>query len=157
MLSAWTNNILVFVCLSEALLILLLCSAGSGLELSPSMKEIILTANSSISITCSGWAPVSWRYKRDEKVPVFRTENRSLTSSILHLENVTWNHTGVYVCSENGSEEFREMPVYVPGEKHIICTYSGDTQTILQKLYSLHHPTHCPIQSSPQSKILCIF
>ncbi|KAK3526699.1 hypothetical protein QTP70_032078 [Hemibagrus guttatus] len=97
-----------------ALLILLLCSAGSGLELSPNMKEIILTANSSISITCSGWAPVSWHYKRGVKVPEYRTENRSSTFSILHLENVKWNHTGVYMCFENVSEEFREVAVYVP-------------------------------------------
>ncbi|XP_026774720.2 platelet-derived growth factor receptor beta isoform X2 [Pangasianodon hypophthalmus] len=100
--------------LITALLILLLCSAGSGLELSPSTKEIILTTNASISIICSGWAPVSWRYKRDEKQPVFRTENRSLTSSVLHLENVTWRHTGVYVCTEDGSEESREVAIYVP-------------------------------------------
>ncbi|XP_027020976.2 platelet-derived growth factor receptor beta isoform X1 [Tachysurus fulvidraco] len=100
--------------LITAVLILLLCSAGCGLELNPSTKEIILTANSSISIICSGWASVYWRYKRDENVPMFRTENRSRTSSVLHLENVTWNRTGVYVCSEIGSDESREVAIYVP-------------------------------------------
>ncbi|KAF5897587.1 platelet-derived growth factor receptor beta isoform X2, partial [Clarias magur] len=100
--------------LITAFLILLLCSAGSLLELNPMIKEITLSANASISITCSGWAPVSWRYKRDENVPVFRIENRSRTSSVLHLENVTWSHTGVYVCSEDGSEETRELTVFVP-------------------------------------------
>lgn len=119
--------------LSEALLILLLCSAGSSLELSPNTKEIILPANASISIICSGWAPVSWRYRRDENIPAFRTENRSLTSSVLHLENVTWTHTGVYVCSENGSEESREVAVYVPGEKQSICTCTDDAQKISHK------------------------
>lgn len=107
-----------------------MCSAGSGLELNPNTKEIILTANASISIMCSGWAPVSWHYKRDENVPVFRTENRSHTSSVLHLENVTWRHTGVYVCSENGSQESREVALFVPGEEQSICTYTYDTQTI---------------------------
>ncbi|KAI5100689.1 platelet-derived growth factor receptor beta isoform X1, partial [Silurus meridionalis] len=94
--------------------ILLLCSAGSGLELNPSTKELILLANTSISITCSGWAPVSWHYKRDEREHQIRTENRSRTSSVLHLANVTWRDTGVYVCSENGSAESREVTVYVP-------------------------------------------
>ncbi|XP_062846492.1 platelet-derived growth factor receptor beta [Trichomycterus rosablanca] len=92
---------------------LLLCSTASGLELNPNLKENILTANSSLSITCSGWSPVTWRYKRDEKVPAFRTENRTL-SSVLHLENVTWRHTGVYVCSEFATEESREVAIYVP-------------------------------------------
>ncbi|KAF7702315.1 platelet-derived growth factor receptor beta [Silurus meridionalis] len=100
--------------LITALLILLLCSAGSGLELNPSTKELILLANTSISITCSGWAPVSWHYKRDEREHQIRTENRSRTSSVLHLANVTWRDTGVYVCSENGSAESREVTVYVP-------------------------------------------
>ncbi|KAI5626817.1 platelet-derived growth factor receptor beta isoform X1, partial [Silurus asotus] len=92
----------------------LLCSAGSGLELNPSTKEFILLANTSISITCSGWAPVSWQYKRDERERQIRIENRSRTSSVLHLVNVTWRDTDVYVCSENGSGESREVTVYVP-------------------------------------------
>lgn len=66
-------------------------------------------------------------------MPDFRTENRSRISSILHLENVTWRHTGVYVCSEDGTEESREVAVYVPGEKPSARTYTDDTQTILQK------------------------
>lgn len=108
------------------------------------MKETTLSANASISITCSGWAPVSWRYKRDENVPEFRTENRSRTSSVLHLENVTWRHTGVYVCSENGSEETREVAVFVPGEKQNICTYTDNPDTILHKYkknYIIFFPT----------------
>lgn len=120
--------------LSEALLILLLCSACSGLELSPSTKEIILTANDSISIICSGWAPVSWHYKRDENIPVFRAENRSQTSSILHLENVTWKHTGMYVCSEDGSKESREVAIYVPGEDQSISTQNDDTSNITKNI-----------------------
>lgn len=107
------------VVFSEALL-LLLCSAVSGLELNPNLKENILTRNSSFSITCSGWSPVTWRYKRGENVPAFRTESRAL-SSVLHLENVTWHHTGVYECSEKGTEEGREVVIYVPGKKHDIA------------------------------------
>ncbi|XP_022521307.2 platelet-derived growth factor receptor beta [Astyanax mexicanus] len=95
--------------------LLLLCSMGSALELNPTLKEIILTPNSSFSITCSGWAPVSWHFKREEKIPEFRTENRTTTSSILYLENVTWKHTGVYACFENGTDsEEREVAIYVP-------------------------------------------
>lgn len=95
--------------------LLLLCSVGSALELSVSTREITLTANSSLSITCSGWAPVSWHFKREENIPEFRTENRTPTSSILYLENVTWKHTGVYVCFENGTDvEEREVAIFVP-------------------------------------------
>ena len=102
--------------LCEALL--LLCSAGSALELNPNIRQISLDTNSSLSITCSGWAPVNWRFKREENVPAFRTETRTNTTSVLHLEHVTWEHTGVYVCSEDETNTEIELAIYVPGEKH---------------------------------------
>uniref|UniRef100_A0A8C2GKX1 receptor protein-tyrosine kinase n=1 Tax=Cyprinus carpio TaxID=7962 RepID=A0A8C2GKX1_CYPCA len=66
------------------------------------------------SITCSGWSNVTWRFKREENVPEFHTEKRSPSSSVLSLEQVTWRHTGVYVCSENSTNETREVAVFVP-------------------------------------------
>uniref|UniRef100_A0A8C2GKX5 receptor protein-tyrosine kinase n=1 Tax=Cyprinus carpio TaxID=7962 RepID=A0A8C2GKX5_CYPCA len=63
---------------------------------------------------CSGWSNVTWRFKREENVPEFHTEKRSPSSSVLSLEQVTWRHTGVYVCSENSTNETREVAVFVP-------------------------------------------
>ncbi|KAK7137584.1 hypothetical protein R3I94_013287 [Phoxinus phoxinus] len=94
--------------------LVLLCLGGSGLELNPSAPQVILSINSSFTITCSGWRNVTWHYKREENVPAFHTEARSPTSSVLSLEQVTWTHTGVYVCSENGTNETREVAVFVP-------------------------------------------
>ncbi|XP_016402800.1 platelet-derived growth factor receptor beta-like, partial [Sinocyclocheilus rhinocerous] len=94
--------------------LLLLCLGSSGLELNPSVSQVILSINSSFSITCSGWNDVTWRFKREEKVPEFHVEKPSSSSSVLSLEQVTWRHTGVYVCSENGTDETREVAVFVP-------------------------------------------
>lgn len=110
---------------------ILLCS---GLELSPGVPEIILSPSSSLNVTCSGWASVTWRFKREENVPPFHVKNQSLTSSVLSLENVTWRHTGVYVCSENGTNDTRELSVFVPGET--ICFLSSS-------LYISHSLTLC--------------
>ncbi|XP_066525558.1 platelet-derived growth factor receptor beta [Hoplias malabaricus] len=118
--------------------VMLLCSPASALELNPSIREITLAPNSSFSITCSGWAPVSWSFKREDNVPVFHTENRTSTSSILHLENVTWEHTGVYVCTENGFDtEQREVAIFVPdpdvwflGSEYYMVTKTGPEGTI---------------------------
>ncbi len=96
--------------------LLLLCLGSSGLELNPSAAQVVLSINSSFSITCSGWSDVTWRFKREENVPEFHTEKRSSSSSVLSLERVTWRHTGVYVCSENGTDENREVAVFVPGK-----------------------------------------
>uniref|UniRef100_A0A8C2JCX0 receptor protein-tyrosine kinase n=1 Tax=Cyprinus carpio TaxID=7962 RepID=A0A8C2JCX0_CYPCA len=94
--------------------LLLLCLGSSGLELNPSVTQVVLSINSSFSITCSGWSYVTWRFKREENVPEFHTEKRSPSSSVLSLEQVTWRHTGVYVCSENSTNETREVAVFVP-------------------------------------------
>ncbi|XP_057182615.1 platelet-derived growth factor receptor beta [Triplophysa rosa] len=91
--------------------VILLCSA---LEINPSVPEVILSTKSSLNITCSGWANVTWRFKREENVPHFHIKNQSPTSSVLSLENVTWRHTGVYACSENGTNDTRELTVFVP-------------------------------------------
>ncbi|XP_026098492.1 platelet-derived growth factor receptor beta-like isoform X1 [Carassius auratus] len=94
--------------------LLLLCLGSSGLELNPSVTPVVLSINSSFSITCSGGSNVTWRFKREENVPEFHTEKQSPSSSVLRLEQVTWRHTGVYVCSESGTNESREVAVFVP-------------------------------------------
>uniref|UniRef100_A0A673K9F9 receptor protein-tyrosine kinase n=1 Tax=Sinocyclocheilus rhinocerous TaxID=307959 RepID=A0A673K9F9_9TELE len=117
--------------------LLLLCLGSSGLELNPSVSQVILSINSSFSITCSGWNDVTWRFKREEKVPEFHVEKPSLSSSVLSLEQVTWRHTGVYVCSENGTDETREVAVFVPDPEvwflendHLMVTKTKEEGTI---------------------------
>uniref|UniRef100_A0A673KHU6 receptor protein-tyrosine kinase n=1 Tax=Sinocyclocheilus rhinocerous TaxID=307959 RepID=A0A673KHU6_9TELE len=110
---------------------------SSGLELNPSVSQVILSINSSFSITCSGWNEVTWRFKREEKVPEFHVEKPSSSSSVLSLEQVTWRHTGVYVCSENGTDETREVAVFVPDPEvwflendHLMVTKTKEEGTI---------------------------
>uniref|UniRef100_A0A9J8BPL3 receptor protein-tyrosine kinase n=1 Tax=Cyprinus carpio carpio TaxID=630221 RepID=A0A9J8BPL3_CYPCA len=117
--------------------LLLLCLGSSGLELSPSISQEVLSINSSFSITCSGWNNVTWSFKRDEKVPEFHVEKPSSSSSVLRLEQVTWRHTGVYVCSEKGADETREVAVFVPDPEvwflendHLMVTKTREEGTI---------------------------
>uniref|UniRef100_A0A8C2D9G9 receptor protein-tyrosine kinase n=1 Tax=Cyprinus carpio TaxID=7962 RepID=A0A8C2D9G9_CYPCA len=109
----------------------------SGLELSPSISQEVLSINSSFSITCSGWNDVTWSFKQDEKVPEFHVEKPSSSSSVLRLEQVTWRHTGVYVCSENGTDETREVAIFVPDPEvwflendHLMVTKTREEGTI---------------------------
>ncbi|KAJ8348147.1 hypothetical protein SKAU_G00267360 [Synaphobranchus kaupii] len=86
-----------------------------GLEISPSATEVVLTTNSSISIMCSGWSEVQWRNRSELDVSGVHVQN-GMTSSVLTLENVTWEHTGIYICEESASEEALEVSVFVPDE-----------------------------------------
>ncbi|XP_059372347.1 platelet-derived growth factor receptor beta-like [Carassius carassius] len=118
--------------------LLLLCLGSSGLELSPSVSPVVLSINSSFSITCSGSNNVTWHFKREERVPEFHVEKTSSSSSsVLRLEQVTWRHTGVYVCSENGTNETREVAVFVPDPEvwflendHLMVTKTREEGTI---------------------------
>uniref|UniRef100_A0A671KU54 receptor protein-tyrosine kinase n=1 Tax=Sinocyclocheilus anshuiensis TaxID=1608454 RepID=A0A671KU54_9TELE len=130
------NHLLIVIPMSYPCL-LLLCLGSSGLELNPSITQVVLSINSSFSITCSGWSNVTWRFKREEKVPEFHTEKRSPSSSVLSLEQVTWRHTGVYVCLENGTNETREVAVFVPDPEvwflendHVMVTKTREEGTI---------------------------
>ncbi|XP_031425684.1 platelet-derived growth factor receptor beta [Clupea harengus] len=110
---------------------------NAGLEIIPGDTEVILSADSAHTITCSGSTPVTWRYRRDENVPNFEVENSSPGSAVLRLENVTWRHTGVYVCTEEGSRQTREVAVFVPDAEewflensHYMAVRLGDTATV---------------------------
>lgn len=43
-------------------------------------------------------------------------------SSDLTLLNVSWQHTGVYLCTDQVSGESKEVTVFVPGEKSLIIS-----------------------------------
>ncbi|KAI1902952.1 hypothetical protein AGOR_G00021870 [Albula goreensis] len=107
-----------------------------SLEISPSATEIILTANSSTSITCSGWSEVKWRSRSEMDVIGVHVQNGT-TSSVLTLENVTWRHSGIYVCEEVASDQTVEILVFVPDKdvwfvpyEHKVVMKVGDEGTI---------------------------
>ena len=81
--------------------------------LTPSDSQVVVAAGSSLTISCSGSGLATWRFRRQEDVPLFRVEQRN-SSAVLILENVTWEHTGVYVCLTQ-AEETEEVAVFVPG------------------------------------------
>ncbi|XP_076143291.1 platelet-derived growth factor receptor beta [Alosa pseudoharengus] len=124
--------------LTTLLTVLLWCFHGNaGLEIIPGDAEVILKTDSAHSITCTGSAPVTWRYRRDENVPDFEVENVSPVSAVLRLENVTWRHTGVYVCTEEGSLHTQEVAVFVPDpdvwfleSTHYMAVRLGDVATV---------------------------
>ncbi|XP_062404923.1 platelet-derived growth factor receptor beta [Sardina pilchardus] len=124
--------------LTTLLTVLLWCFHGnSGLEIVPGDTEVILKADSTHSITCTGSAPVTWRYRRDENVPDFEVENVSPESTVLRLQNVTWRHTGVYVCAEEGTPHTLEVAVFVPDpavwfleSAHYMAVRLGEVATV---------------------------
>ncbi|TRY91336.1 hypothetical protein DNTS_030142 [Danionella cerebrum] len=123
--------------ITAGLLLLLMPNLSSSLELLPSVPQHVLSRDSSLNITCSGWSPVSWHFRRDENIPRFGTEEISNTSSMLRLEKVSWRHTGVYVCIEKLSNQSREVAVFVPDpdvwflqNDHIMVTKTREEGTI---------------------------
>lgn len=90
---------------------LLHCCAA--LKLSPSATEVILAVNSSFTVVCSGWGRVTWKLPMQDPPDGVYLENQG-TSSILELRNVTWKHSGNYICAEPFSDETKEIDVFVP-------------------------------------------
>ncbi|KAJ7996416.1 hypothetical protein DPEC_G00236850 [Dallia pectoralis] len=89
------------------------CPEGLCLELSPSEKEVILGTNSSFTVVCSGWSKVTWKPPYDLSMEGVVVEDRG-TTSVLVLQNVTWRHSGNYICEERATEEAKEISVFVP-------------------------------------------
>ena len=100
---------------------------------------MVLLPDAQLTLTCSsgaggeeggraGVAP-SWSFKKDD-VPYFQVDpaqNRrpsgassflvteSAGASALTLLAASWKHTGVYVCTDNGTAESRAVAVFVAG------------------------------------------
>uniref|UniRef100_A0A8C7V2T1 receptor protein-tyrosine kinase n=1 Tax=Oncorhynchus mykiss TaxID=8022 RepID=A0A8C7V2T1_ONCMY len=89
------------------------CPEGFSLELSPSEKEVILSTNSSFTVVCSGWSKVTWKSPHDPSLEGVAVEDRG-TTSVLVLHNVTWRHSGNYICEEPSTEEAKDISVFVP-------------------------------------------
>ncbi|XP_063058334.1 platelet-derived growth factor receptor beta-like [Engraulis encrasicolus] len=95
--------------------LLQLSPGGQALEITPNSGEVTLAANSSLTVVCSGWSDVTWKTPDSspevkEGVEVFDQG----TTSTLELSNVTWSHTGLYVCEEPDAREIKEISVFVP-------------------------------------------
>ncbi|XP_010895133.2 platelet-derived growth factor receptor beta isoform X1 [Esox lucius] len=82
------------------------------LEIKPNNTEVIMKPGNTIGFNCSGQGTVKWTFKRDDNVPNFRNETKAMTS-VLFLDDVTWKHTGVYVCTETQTNETQEVAVFV--------------------------------------------
>ncbi|XP_019937957.2 platelet-derived growth factor receptor beta [Paralichthys olivaceus] len=105
--------------------LLCLCTQLFCLEITPNDKELVLAKGSSLSFTCSGLRETTWEFKRDD-VPYFQVEQvqnvgqsyeimpNGATSSVLTLLNVSWKHTGVYLCVDQHTGETKEVVVFVP-------------------------------------------
>ncbi|KAM6986621.1 platelet-derived growth factor receptor beta-like [Aplochiton taeniatus] len=99
--------------LEKVLLFLGLLQCCAGLELSPSVTKVILIANSSFTVVCSGWGRVTWKLPMQDPPDGVYLENQG-TSSVLELQNVTWKHSGNYICEDPFSVETKEIDVFVP-------------------------------------------
>uniref|UniRef100_A0AAY4CPP2 receptor protein-tyrosine kinase n=1 Tax=Denticeps clupeoides TaxID=299321 RepID=A0AAY4CPP2_9TELE len=87
---------------------------GIGLQITPGDPYVVLAAGTSYSLNCSSSGTVTWNYRRLENIPPFQVLNIKENFAVLLLENVTWRSTGVYVCSEEESNNRQEVAVFVP-------------------------------------------
>ncbi|KAM4586511.1 platelet-derived growth factor receptor beta [Fundulus diaphanus] len=101
------------------------CTEVRSLEITPQDKEFVLVQGSSLTLTCSGSWEATWDLKRDDspnalaelddngnpKATVVKTDAKTVA---LTLNNVSWEHTGVYQCYDPTSGETSEVLVLVP-------------------------------------------
>ncbi|KAK5864853.1 hypothetical protein PBY51_016060 [Eleginops maclovinus] len=128
--------------------LLYFCTELRCAEISPDYKELTLSEGSSLSLTCSGSGLVTWEFKRDD-VPYFQVGQvqdggqtyeivqSNARSSVLNLWNMSWKHTGVYVCFDRYAGEAKEVAVFVPDPKvwfierfHGMVTKTSEESTV---------------------------
>uniref|UniRef100_A0AAY4B719 receptor protein-tyrosine kinase n=1 Tax=Denticeps clupeoides TaxID=299321 RepID=A0AAY4B719_9TELE len=110
--------------LKETSILVIFCQGGRSLEITPGNTEVILAANSSLTLMCSGWSDVTWKIPHDPIPEGISVDNRRATS-VLSLTNVTWKHTGSYVCEEPISYESKAISVFVPDPEVWFVTVSA--------------------------------
>lgn len=105
--------------------LLYLCPELCCLEITPVDKRFILAQGSSLALTCSGSEETTWEFKRDD-IPYFQVDQvqhgkksyqivqSSDTTTVLTLWDVSWKHSGVYVCIDRLTGESQEAVVFVP-------------------------------------------
>ncbi|KAL2095212.1 hypothetical protein ACEWY4_009931 [Coilia grayii] len=121
MKSCWNTAFGIFLAV-----LLQLCPGGCGLEITPSAGVVTLAPNSSLTVVCSGWSEVTWKTPLDSKPEMKGVEvDDQGTTSVLQLSNVTWAHTGLYVCEELAERETKEISVFVPDPEVWFVTTSS--------------------------------
>lgn len=136
LLPLWPPN-LTFLLVVPTAALLYFCTELRCLEITPDDKELVLAEGSSLTLTCSGSGNTTWEFKKDD-VPYFQVDQvqnggqsyqivqSSATSSVLTLWNVSWKHTGVYLCIDQHTHETKEVAVFVPGEACFFFFYLPD-------------------------------
>uniref|UniRef100_A0AAY4CNX9 receptor protein-tyrosine kinase n=1 Tax=Denticeps clupeoides TaxID=299321 RepID=A0AAY4CNX9_9TELE len=109
--SPWNYLVGLMLCF---LVLLQSFHGGIGLQITPGDPYVVLAAGTSYSLNCSSSGTVTWNYRRLENIPPFQVLNIKENFAVLLLENVTWRSTGVYVCSEEESNNRQEVAVFVP-------------------------------------------
>ncbi|KAG7518131.1 platelet-derived growth factor receptor beta [Solea senegalensis] len=119
------GRVTVFMLHLTVTALLYLCTETCCLEIVPDAKQLVLVEGSSLTLTCSGLSETTWEFKKDG-VPYFQVEHGQnagqsyqieqigTTSSVLTLLNVSWKHTGVYLCVDQYTGETKEVSVFVP-------------------------------------------
>lgn len=105
-------------------LLYLFCPELACLEITPSDNDFILDRGSSLTLTCTGSEETTWEFKRDD-VPYFQVDQvqhgrksfqivqNSDMASVLTLFEVSWKHSGVYICIDRLTGESQEVVVFV--------------------------------------------
>ncbi|XP_061093106.1 platelet-derived growth factor receptor beta [Conger conger] len=101
--------------LAVLLAALQLCRGSHGLEITPGGDVSVLNKGASFSAKCRGGGAVTWKHSHPTATGIRVTNGP--TYSTLTLENVAWNHTGVYTCAEPDAGDTREISVFVPDDK----------------------------------------
>lgn len=130
------------------LALLYLCPRLPCLEITPAGREFILDRGSSLTLTCSGSVETAWEFKRDD-VPYFQVDQaehgkksfkivqNSKMASVLSLYDVSWKHSGVYLCIDRLTGKSLEVVVFVPDpdvwfieSSHGMVTKTSEESTI---------------------------
>ncbi|KAJ3589190.1 hypothetical protein NHX12_010037, partial [Muraenolepis orangiensis] len=99
---------------SSVLLFQMCPDKGAALEFNSSLPEVVLNPNSSFTVVCSGWGQVSWRLPWTPGPDGVLIKDHG-TSSTLELHNISWRHTGRYVCEEPSSHQTKTLDIFIPG------------------------------------------
>ncbi|KAK1904850.1 Platelet-derived growth factor receptor beta [Dissostichus eleginoides] len=128
--------------------LLYFCTELRCVEISPDDKELTLAEGSFLSLTCSGSGETTWEFKsvdvpycQVEQVqnggPSYQIVQSNITSSVLSLWNMSWKHTGVYLCVDRHTGETKEVAVFVPDPKvwfiersHGMVTKNSEESTV---------------------------
>lgn len=123
-------------------------------------KRFILAQGSSLALTCSGSEETTWEFKRDD-IPYFQVDQvqhgkksyqivqSSDTTTVLTLWDVSWKHSGVYVCIDRLTGESQEAVVFVPGKSPSYIHINKIVVSCLTALHLLSQTQMCGSSRAP--------